>query len=609
MTAQQTIPLSKLVRSARNVRKTGGTSIADLSASIAAHGLLQNLIVLPAAGDRYEVVAGARRLAALEALAKAGRIPADFDVPCQIADPSTDGEVSLAENVVRQAMHPADQFDAFQHLVDAGLKPTDIAARFGVSEHTVAQRLKLARVAPDIVAAYRDDKVGLDSLEAFAITDDHEAQLRHWKRCSKNHWEMEPAAVRRALTKGEVETDDNRFRLVGAETYEAAGGRLRRDLFDEAGGGYVLDVQLLDNMAQNALAAHADKIKEDEGWAWAEARLSFNHEDERKSGLGRFGNEYDRPTKFTAAQKATAGIVVTINPYSRDPSRSPVQVERGFIRKADAKAARAASPKEQKLTAPKKKPVKGEISIALLHRLAAQHTMAIRAELLARSDVALRAMVHWLALQIIYPDGTGAGVSNVKLSAHRRDADARAWDPDIDKSPAGAHIASQCKTWRERLPKKSGELWGWLAGVGDDTCLSLLAFCTAQRVMVTDFAHDPKRYPETAAELTGALDLDMRRWWKPTVDSYLGALSRDQILATLKDAGLEPQIAHEGLQTFKAKDLAKRAEQLLAHRMPTWLPPMLRGKVAAPVKPAAAVAPAKKPAKAAAKKAAKGKRK
>jgi len=49
---------------------------------------------------------------------------------------------------IRQAMHPADQFDAFRSLVDEGMGIEDVAARFGVTANTVRQRLKLANIAP-----------------------------------------------------------------------------------------------------------------------------------------------------------------------------------------------------------------------------------------------------------------------------------------------------------------------------------------------------------------------------------------------------------------------------------------------------------------------------
>jgi len=76
----QLIPLAQLVPSPLNVRKTGTkTGIEALAASIIAHGLLQNLQVRPGKGDTFEVLAGGRRFAALNLLAKQKKIAGDFD--------------------------------------------------------------------------------------------------------------------------------------------------------------------------------------------------------------------------------------------------------------------------------------------------------------------------------------------------------------------------------------------------------------------------------------------------------------------------------------------------------------------------------------------------
>ena len=87
----------------------------------------------------------------MKALAEDGTIDADHPVPCLVAaDPTIAGELSLAENVVRIAMHPADQVVAFTKLADAGLSVAAIAARFGTSERLVEQRLRLGNVAPEL---------------------------------------------------------------------------------------------------------------------------------------------------------------------------------------------------------------------------------------------------------------------------------------------------------------------------------------------------------------------------------------------------------------------------------------------------------------------------
>jgi ParB family chromosome partitioning protein len=174
------VPLDKLVPWDGNVRKTGATQDLDqLTASIAAHGVLQSLVVRKTNRGKYAVVAGRRRLLALSALADGGRIEADAPVPCRVLARSADAtEISLTENVVRTAMHPADQFEAFRTLIDAGSSVTDVAARFGVAESVARMRLKLGRVSPPVLAAYRGGDLSLEQVQAFAISDDHAAQER-----------------------------------------------------------------------------------------------------------------------------------------------------------------------------------------------------------------------------------------------------------------------------------------------------------------------------------------------------------------------------------------------------------------------------------------------
>jgi len=99
-------------------------------------------------------------------------------------------------------MHPADQFEAFLSLIDAGASPADVAARFGLSEIAVKQRLKLARVSPNILQAYRAGELTLQQVQAFAISDDHEAQERVHSELPD--WINDADAIRDALTQDEI---------------------------------------------------------------------------------------------------------------------------------------------------------------------------------------------------------------------------------------------------------------------------------------------------------------------------------------------------------------------------------------------------------------------
>ena len=187
------IPLSQLELSPANVRKTpaDASAFTELKASIAAHGLLENLIAraMEPGTDcvaRYAVIAGGRRLAAMQALAAEGALDEDHPVLCRmIGSIVAAEEVSLAENSVRAAMHPADQVEAFRRLADAGSTAAAIAARFGVSERTVEKRLRLGNAAPVLLEAYRAGEIDLEMLMAFAATTDHARQNAVWETVSQ----------------------------------------------------------------------------------------------------------------------------------------------------------------------------------------------------------------------------------------------------------------------------------------------------------------------------------------------------------------------------------------------------------------------------------------
>jgi ParB family chromosome partitioning protein len=231
------------------------------------------------------VIAGGRRFAALTKLAKEKAIPKTFGVPCRVIDGTAGTETSLAENVIREAMHPADQFTAFQQVIADGLGLEEVAARFGVTATAVRQRLKLANVAPRLFELYRADEINLDQLMALAVTDDHAAQERVWD--SAQEWQRQPHALRRALVETMVDgASDPRARFVGIEAYINAGGQIDRDLFQPKHEGYLLDPAKLDQLVAAKLEKLADEVR-GEGWKWVEILPSADYSD-----LSKFGRIY-----------------------------------------------------------------------------------------------------------------------------------------------------------------------------------------------------------------------------------------------------------------------------------------------------------------------------
>ncbi len=260
------IPLDQLFPSPLNVRKTGGTRINSLAASIRVRGLIHNLTVLPrpreAKRPGYDVIVGKRRLAALRLLAKRKELPADVPVDCRVVPREQATATSLTENLEREAMHPADQFDAFAKLVDEGKPAEDIAAEFDVSVDTVHKRLRLARVSPRVLALYRAEDLTLEQVMAFAFTDDHAAQdalLENGARPSA--WQ-----IRRALTETAVPANDPRARCIGRDAYVAAGGTVRRDLFNDDATEYYEDVALLERLVAEKLEKAAGRLRKRLPW-------------------------------------------------------------------------------------------------------------------------------------------------------------------------------------------------------------------------------------------------------------------------------------------------------------------------------------------------------
>jgi len=276
-------PLSKLKKSPKNARKTphSEAAIEAYAASIAAEGILQNLVVEPeldaegaATGFYFVTIGEGRRLAQLLRV-KRKEIKKTEPIRCIVDTTNDPYEISLDENVTRENMHPADQFEAFKKLADErGFGAEEIAARFGVTPHVVRQRLRLGAVSTKLMQVYRDGGLTLEQLMAFAVTEDHARQEAVFERLSHNR---DATTIRRLLTETHVAATDRRAAFVGVEAYTEAGGTILRDLFTEDRGGYFEDVALLDLLVTAKLGREADAVRETEGWRWTEAHLDFPH--------------------------------------------------------------------------------------------------------------------------------------------------------------------------------------------------------------------------------------------------------------------------------------------------------------------------------------------
>ncbi|HDP3545735.1 TPA: ParB/RepB/Spo0J family partition protein [Pseudomonas aeruginosa] len=610
------VPLSRLVSrpAGRNVRKTPRMSIPELAASIQRVGLLQNLIVIAAAdGEHYEVVAGGRRLAALKLLAKKRRISKEWDVPCLLVADGTARTASLTENVQREAMHPADQFEAFAALVAEGRPIEDIAADFSVSPLVVQRRLKLANVSPRLLADYRAEAVTLDQLMALAITDDHAAQEAAYYDAPT--WQRQPSALRDRLTEREIDAYRHPLvRFVGLDTYEAAGGGVRHDLFAEGDAGvYLTDAALLDRLAQDRLTGIAAEVKA-EGWAWVDATPGVTHAD--LHAFQRAPQERREPTKreaqrieklqakvqaigetlndaldaededkadalqeegeavgkqlqaledglqdYSPTVKAAAGAIVTID------RNGQAVIHRGLMREAEAKALRTLERLRQGFGGEDAgnddggedgdsdgQPKTAAMSDRLAQRLSAHRTAALQIEVARHPQVALAALVHGMVQAVLQESHYGHDLPlGVSLKVQDR---LEGMAPDWPESPAIVALRELQQVAGAALPQDSAELFAALLAKSQDELVRLLAVCVASTVDVVTHRAMPRQPGE---ELAQAVGLDMAAWWQPSAEGYFKHVPKAAILQAVGEYA--PELVSR-LAKLKKADIASEAERL-----------------------------------------------
>ncbi|TBU77293.1 ParB/RepB/Spo0J family partition protein [Phytopseudomonas daroniae] len=636
------VPLSQLLsrRSKRNARKAPRLSIPELAASIARIGLLQNLVVILAAdGEQYEVVAGDRRLTALKLLAKKKRIAADFEVPCLLVPDASARTVSLAENLLREQMHPADQFEAFAALVKEGRPIEDIAADFGVSPLVVQRRLKLANVSPRLLADYRAAAVTLEQLMALTITDDHAAQEAAFYGAPE--WQRGASALRERLTEREIDATHPLVRFAGLDTYTAAGGGIRRDLFAEGDAGtYLTDAVLLETLVRGKLDALAGDVRA-EGWAWVEAvphmsyaeRQAFQNaprqrrepsarearriaslqtrldkidaeleeayaEDEdktealeprREQVAGELQAVEEALQGYAPDVRAVAGAIVTL-----DRSGEAV-IHRGLLCEAEAKALRTLERLRQGFGSAEgeagnddegedaEQPKAASLSDRLAQRLSAHRTAALQIEVARHPHVALAALVHGMVQSVLQDSHYGHDLPlGVRLTVQDR---LEGMAPDWPESPAAVALRELHQVAGEALPQDSAELFAALLAMEQGELVRLLAVCVAATVDVVTpraTAHQP------GAELAHAVGLDMAAWWQPTADGYFKHVSKAVILETVGE--FAPSHATR-LAKLKKADIASEAERLADGT--GWMPAIFKaeGPEAAPEETQAQDAP------------------
>ena len=175
------IALNQLKPNPKNVRKVQADNLDKLIASIKSRDLLHNLVVQKN-GTGYWVVDGHRRF---QALCKIHGEKSDFMVDCKVIEEGAT-EVGAMANMMREGMHPLDEADAINEVVQDGQADYDtLAANWGQTRKWVMQRVALSELSPTVKEAFRNKEFGLGIAQLFTRVN-HTNQNNIYKDCGKD---------------------------------------------------------------------------------------------------------------------------------------------------------------------------------------------------------------------------------------------------------------------------------------------------------------------------------------------------------------------------------------------------------------------------------------
>ncbi len=625
----QSIALKKLVPSPRNVRKSSDV-LADLQlrADIAARGLLQNLVVRKGKRGKFEVEAGGRRLAALQALAGEGTLPESHEVTCLVieGEESEVREVSLAENFQRLAMNPADEAQAFAAIIEAGATPEDVARRFGLTVRFVEGRLRLAGLAPCVFEALAEGTITLDMAKAYGAISDVERQAHVYAELQDAWYQITPDTIRRMVLDATVRGSDPRAILVRRDAYLGAGGRIERELFDDDASESWIDVALLEDLAHKAMEQAASKTAQEYGLAWVRPTLGNYVSHDLVEGLNRLPSEpapmtaeeaqklgeleadydrvaailededsdeeevakaeqelvvidramralNDRPPVLADELKAGAGAFLVLS-RNGEPALVPQFYTETEIVSEGEGALEVVS--ESETVAPKG----GALSQRLLDELAMQRRDILAIHLANDQALALDFMVFTLA------DADGHDWRAKKASTLIGSvASGPVTGFEAKDAPASAALAefagSLDESWRSG--ENDVERFERFRALSDDARSAWLGHVVS-RTLTASLACEGERSVPLHEMLGSLLEIETAHWWRPTAANYFDRVAKARTLEALDAAG-GPELVTRYTGSKKA-ELASAAERIFSgnfigdtdvkDRAQAWIPAIMR---------------------------------
>lgn len=595
------LPLTalKIAEGGENVRKakTNKKEDARLKASIKAVGILKNLLIAVEADSdgRHPVYGGQRRYSCAMELFAEGDWPDERLVLCTPKKRDEAEMLSTMENI-HEPMHPADEFMAYKAMADKGLSIDEIAIAFGESKGHVKRLLRLSSVEPTIVEAFREGKLGMEAVIAFAITTDQEKQLACYNALKKNG--LRAWDVKRYLTGNYLESSAPIVKFVGLQAYKNAGGVTNADFFSKT--VYVLDPELIDKLAKEKLESICDKIRAE--WKWveivdgeyhanrvgrrisgelvgvpqeiedelaaAEAELDaltdkdqdeLTEDDENRfqaleDRIDELNDKKEEFREFTTEQKGYAGCAVCIG------HDGELKVVRGLVKPVDDPEKARGGDNLDLIPGSGVVEEKSIESNVLKQDLAAYRLQAFQATLLKQEALMQDLLVFTLAVDVL---GRFQFYSSLKGTANVFNA------VEIEKTEAAAVIAAAREALNtDWLAKHSeSEQFEAFMTLNSGEKRRIMAYCVA----ATMRAPYKNKEDDIMSWVGEQIGFSVGGLWAPTVNNYFGRIPKKALLAIG-----EKHIGEDWVKANAGQKKEVVASQLAENeKMKGWIPPSM----------------------------------
>ena len=340
--------------------------------------------------------------------------------------------------------------------------------------------------------------------------------------------------------------------------------------------------------AHDALRAEFDRLEE----SCAGSNEISEEVDQRLSEIETALADFEeRPIAYNPAEIVRAGTFVSID------GSGGLRIERGYVRPEDEPpvlpsddgtvdgetdetgAGTASGPDNNSAAAvgrayeqaepPEEDEGVRPIPDRLVTELTAHRTLALRDALANDPDVAFLAALHVLCLKIFYRYALDSC-----LEIEPKSAVFGGQTPGLADTASAKAIDARHAAWAAQLPKEPGTLWDALTAFDHDSRQALFAHCVALTLNAVSETYN--RRPKAIAHadrIAQAVALDMAAiGWRPTVDNYLGRITKGRIVEALREA--KGESAAERVRSLKKAEMAKAAENLLIGT--GWLPEPLR---------------------------------